>query len=130
MVRFGYAIAYVDDVENELTFFESAFGLKRRFVHPSGDYGELDTGSTVLALASHDLGESNVPGGYVRATPDRPLGMEIALVTTDVDGTHQNATAHGARELKGPETKPWGQVVSYVVTPSGVLVEICTPVGG
>ena len=93
MVRFGYTIAYLEDVDRELTFLESAFGLKRRFVHPSGGYGELDTGSTVLALASHELGESNVPGSYVRASPDRPLGMEIALVTTDVKGTHKTAIA-------------------------------------
>jgi hypothetical protein len=29
-----------------------------------------------------------------------------------------------------PVHKPWGQVVSYVRCPDGVLVELCTPVGG
>ena len=130
MIKFGYTIAYVDYVNKELTFFENAFGFKRRFLDPSGDYGELDTGSTVLAFANHELGESNFPGGYTRATPEKPIGMEITLVTDDVNGTHKRAIEHGAKEIKGPEIKPWGQEVSYVVTPSGVLVEICTPVGG
>ena len=48
MIRFGYTIAYVDNVNDELTFFEKAFGLKRRFFDPSGDYGELDTGARSL----------------------------------------------------------------------------------
>ena len=46
MIKFGYTIAYVDNVNDELTFFEKAFGLERQFVDPSGDYGELDTQAT------------------------------------------------------------------------------------
>ena len=128
MIKFGYTIAYVDNVNNELTFFEKAFGLKRRFVDPSGDYGELDTGATVLAFANHELGQSNVPAGYVRGTPHQPLGMEIVMVTDNVNTAHRKALAHGATELGGPVEKPWGQTVSYLTTPSGVLLEICSPV--
>ena len=53
MVQFGYCIIYVPDVAQSLAFFEKSFGLKRRFLHEGGDYGELDTGATVLAMASH-----------------------------------------------------------------------------
>ncbi|MFQ3593593.1 MAG: VOC family protein, partial [Gemmataceae bacterium] len=28
-----------------------------------------------------------------------------------------------------PVAKPWGQVVSYVRCPDGILVELCTPIG-
>ena len=125
MIRFGYTIAYVDDA---LTFFERAFGIERRFVDPSGDYGELDTGDTVLAFANHQLGQSNFPAGYAKGTPDRPMGVEIALVTDDVNTVHIKALEHGAKELRGPVEKPWGQTVSYVATPFGVLLEICSPV--
>ena len=51
MIKFGYTIAYVDNVDDELTFFERAFGIERRFIVPGGDYGELNTGDTVLAFA-------------------------------------------------------------------------------
>ena len=105
--------------------------MKRRFLHESGTYGELDTGGTTLSFAAHELGESHFSGGHVHAdTSPQPLGMEIALVTTDVAEAHRNAVASGARELAAPETKPWGQVVSYVRAPDGCLIEICTPVGG
>ena len=126
MIKFGYTIAYVDNVNDELTFFEKAFGFKRKFFDPNFDYGELDTGDTVIAFASHELGQSNFPAGYVKATPDQPLGMEIAMVTDEVNAAHSKALAHGAKELVGPVEKPWGQTVSYLTTPSGVLVEICS----
>ena len=56
-------------------------------------------------------------------------GFEIALVTGDVAAAHARAVAAGAREMAAPVAKPWGQVVSYVRCPDGVLVELCTPVG-
>jgi lactoylglutathione lyase len=128
-MKLGYTILYVPDVAASLSFFEQAFGLKRRFLHESGQYGELDTGSTTLSFAAHALGELNFPGGHVMASAsDKPLGMEIGLVTDDVPAAHRKAVAAGARELSAPSRKPWGQVVSYVRTPDGCLVELCTPV--
>mgnify|MGYP006317175061 FL=1 len=38
-MKFGYTIVYVPDVAASLAFFESAFGLSRRFLHESGSYG-------------------------------------------------------------------------------------------
>lgn len=130
-MKLGYTILYVPEVAASLAFFEQAFGMKRRFLHESADYGELDTGETTLAFASHALGQANLPAGYVAASESsQPLGMEIALVTPDVATAHAKALAAGAQELKSPEAKPWGQVVSYVRCPDGTLVEICSPVGG
>lgn len=127
-MQFGYTIIYVPDVAASLAFFEQAFGLQRRFLHESGTYGELETGATTLAFAAHALGAANFPAGHVHA--DRsplPLGMEIALVTADVEAAHGAALAAGARELAAPAAKPWGQVVSYVRCPDGSVVELCTP---
>lgn len=127
MVKFGYTINYVSDVEKALTFFEHAFAIKRKFITDEKDYGELETGETVLSFASH---ESNFQGGYVSASESKePLGIEIALVTDDVDLAHNNALKFGAIELKSPQSKPWGQVVSYVRCPSGILLELCSPIG-
>jgi len=129
-MKLGYTILYVPDVASSLRFFETAFGLKTRFLHESGDYGELDTGATTLAFADHALADSNFCGGHVRADVSaQPLGMEIGLVTDDVPAAHAQAVAAGARELSAPTTKPWGQVVSYLRTPDGCLVELCTPIG-
>ena len=130
-MKFGYTIIYVPDVQASLTFFESAFGLQRHFLHESGDYGELNTGETTLAFAAHDLGAMNLPDGYVAASSSKePLGFEVAFVTPSVEEAHHKALVAGALPLKEPETKPWGQVVSYVRCPDGTIVELCTPVGG
>lgn len=127
MIKFGYCIAYVENVEKSIEFFENAFGLTRRFLHESGDYGELDTGATVLAFAQFSLGDGHFPDGYVRANGEKPLGMEIALVTDDVATAHAAALAQGAHELNAVTQQPWGQLVSYVRAPDGVLIEICSP---
>jgi lactoylglutathione lyase len=128
-MKFGYTIIYVPDVTASLVFFEKAFGFPRRFLHESGDYGELETGSTTLAFASHELGAMNFPSGYVAANNSaQPLGVEVAFVTPSVTEAHTQALAVGATEVKAPESKPWGQVVSYVRCPDGTLVELCSPV--
>ena len=130
-MQFGYTIVYVPDVAASLAFFEQAFGFTRRFLHESGTYGELQTGSTTLAFAEHSLGEMNFPGGHVEAhSSAKPLGMELGFVTLDVATAHSTALAAGATELSAPQSKPWGQVVSYVRCPDGTLVELCTPVAG
>jgi len=131
MVKFGYTINYVADVEKALSFYEAAFSMTRRFLTEAKDYGELDTGGTVLAFASHEMGATNFEGGYVSATDSaQPLGVEIALVSDDVPVIHASAIEHGAQELKAPQVKPWGQTVSYVRCPAGILLELCTPISG
>ena len=125
MMKFGYTIIYTDAVEESIRFFETAFGFQRRFVHESG-YGELETGSTALAFASHELGRGNLPDGYIKANEGKPLGVEIALVTEDVENAYAKAVHAGATSLKAPVAKPWGQIVAYVRCPDGTLVEICS----
>jgi len=130
MVKFGYAINYVSNVTDALVFFEKSFKMKRRFLTEEQDYGELETGETVLAFAIHELGKTNFSGGYVSVTDsEKPLGIEIALVTEDVKLAHENALKNGAIELQEPKQKPWGQVVSYVRCPSGILIELCSLIG-
>jgi len=130
MVKYGYTINYVSSVTDALVFFEKSFDIKRRFLTEEEDYGELQTGETVLAFATHEIGKTNFSGGYVSAEDsEKPLGIEIALVTEDVKLAHENALKNGATELKKIEKKPWGQVVSYVRCPFGILLELCTPIG-
>jgi lactoylglutathione lyase len=129
VVQLGYVIAYVADVEATIEWWERAFALGRRFVAEDGSYGELDTGATTLSFASHAMGKANLPGGFAPHDPSGPpAAVEIALVTADVPAAHERAVEAGARALAGPEQKPWGQTVSYVRDPNGILIELCTPV--
>jgi catechol 2,3-dioxygenase-like lactoylglutathione lyase family enzyme len=125
-MKFGYTILYVQDVEKTAAFYESAFGLKRRFVHESG-YGEMDTGETKLAFASVELATSNgVP--FVQAGPEGPApAVEVAFVTEGVEAAFAAAVKAGAVPVAPPKSKPWGQVVAYVRDLNGFLVEICSP---
>lgn len=128
-MKFGYTIIYVPDVAASLEFFQRAFGLSPRFLDPSGNYGELETGATTLAFASQALVAADAAGGYVFASASsQPLGMEVAFVCDDVAAAHATALAAGACEHAPPTAKPWGQTVSYVRCPDGALVELCTPV--
>jgi len=104
-MKLGYTIVYVPRVADSLQFFEQAFGLERKFLHDSGDYGELKTGETTLAFASHALGAMNFPAGHVQASEShQPLGMEIAFVTEDVQHAHLSAIKHGAKELRAKQS--------------------------
>ena len=129
-MQFAYAIVYVADVAASLAFFERAFGLKRRFLHESGGYGELETGATALAFATHEVARANVGSDHVAADASAlPLGMEVGLVTEDVAAACAHAIAAGGKLLQAPATKPWGQTVAYLRCPDGTLVELCTKFG-
>ena len=124
---FRYTILYVADVAASLEFHERAFGLRRRFLHESGDYGELETGATKLAFSSRKLMSElgKTPG---LADPKAPV-FELAFETENVPEALARALAAGAVLVQGVREEPWGQTTSYVSDPDGYLVEICSPVG-
>ena len=123
----GYVLVYVQDVARAVDFWHRAFGLEIGFVHDGGQYTELATGLTTLGFVDETLAESN-GGGFRKNRPGgEPAGIEIALTTDDVDGAYAHALAAGATSVKPPTRKPWGQIVSYVRDPDGVLVELCSP---
>lgn len=128
-MKFAYTIVYVADVAASLAFYQRAFKLPVRFLHESGMYGELDTGATTLAFAHHAMGDS-LGHQHVRSSRDAaPLGIELALSTTDVLRAYEHAISEGATPLTPPEEKPWGQTVAYVRGLDGELIELCTPMG-
>ena len=129
-MQFGYTIVYVPDVKEAVEFYDAAFGIKLRFNADDWDYAELETGNTTLAFAAETM--ADVLG--VSITPNRAdttaAGIELAFVTEDVANAFHQATNAGATEVTRPQLTPWGQTVSYVRDRNGVLVEICSPVGG
>ncbi len=125
-MKFKYTILYVENVADSLAFFGRAFGLETRMLHESGDYGELDTGETVISFSSRklmtDLGKS--PG-----TPDAHVPVfEIAFETDDVAGALARALDAGATLIQDTRDEPWGQTTAYVSDGNGFLIELCTPV--
>ncbi len=127
-MKFGYTIVYVSSVPQALNFYKKAFGFETRFLHESEQYGELNTGETVLAFASHAMGEMNIAKGYQKTNSNTlPLGIELAFVTENVLEAYSKAISAGAVSISEPSEKPWGQTVAYVQDAEGVIVELCSP---
>ena len=128
-MRFGYTILYVRDVRASLDFYERAFDQRRRFLHESGQYAELETGGTALAFAAVELAASNLPEEFrPAAAGESAPAFEVCFVSDDVGGAFERAVREGAEPVTPPQTKPWGQDVAYVRDPDGTLVEIASPV--
>jgi lactoylglutathione lyase len=131
-ITLGYTIFYVDDVPAAMTFFTQAFGFAVKFQTPEGDYGELASGATTLSFVSNALADSNLAeaGGFERLSPSRPpVGVSITLIAADVSQAFDAALRAGATSYVEPTIKPWGQTVAYVRGPSGMLIELGTPMG-
>lgn len=126
-MKFKYTILYVENVRETLNFYVAAFGMTQKFIHDSGDYGELDTGETTLSFSAlslmRDLGKSPA-----KASPQAPV-FELAFETDTVEASLQRALDAGASLVMAAKEQPWGQTISYVSDPNGFLVEICSPIG-
>ena len=123
-MKFQYVILYVDDVVQATAFYEKAFGMTTRFIHESQAYAEMESGATTLAFAAQEMLELNT--GIPAQTGVKNC-FEIAFTTEDVEADYARAVAAGAKEIREPQQKPWGQTVAYVQDAFGTLVEICSP---
>ena len=129
-MKYGYTALFVESVHETIDFYERAFGLKRKMVQESGEYGELQTGDTTLAFTVQSIVKtlSDVtfePAALHKAAPPLELGM----VTDSVDADFERAVAAGAVIVKHPENKPWGRV-AYVRDNNGFLIEIVSHTTG
>jgi uncharacterized glyoxalase superfamily protein PhnB len=128
-MQLGYLIAYVSEVGTTTEFYDRSFGLAVRFAHESGQYTELETGSTVLAFAEDGFAASNNGIEHRRSSLDHgPPGVSITLIVDDVDQAWHRAIDAGAIPISEPTIKPWGQTVGHVRDNNGLLVELATPV--
>lgn len=131
MVKFGYTILYVEDVEKSIVFYENAFGFLRKFIAPGNDYGELNTGETTISFASKSLAKQNLKDGFLESKiEDKPFAIEIGFITDNVEELVQKSISFGAILVIEPKQKPWGQIVAYIRDLDGFLIEICTEVKG
>lgn len=117
------------DISQSIDFYEKVFALKHKFIDESGQYAEMETGSTTLAFASNELAKSNLPNGFQENHLSHlPAGLEIAFTTDDVEVAFSRAVEAGAVFEVAPTQKPWGQTVAYVRDLDGILVEIASTI--
>ena len=127
-MKFAGTVLYVDDVPAVMDFYRRVFGLETRFYDEAWQFAELETGSALLALASHELGERLMPGKYRRPEGGQSSGVEVAFITSDVSAAFAKAVEAGATPLAEPKVMPWGATVAYVRSIEGTLIGLSTAV--
>jgi lactoylglutathione lyase len=126
MIKYGYTILYVRNVEETIVFYEKAFCFVQKFITPEKDYAELVTGDTTLAFASYSVAAYNGITIGTNSTGVPPSPFEITFVCDDIKSAWKQAVEAGATAVKEPTQKPWGQTVGYLRDINGFLVELCT----
>jgi catechol 2,3-dioxygenase-like lactoylglutathione lyase family enzyme len=126
-MRFGATVLYVNDVPASIDFYRRAFGLTLRFFDETLGFAELETGGTMLALASHSIGELLMPGAFSPPEGGHPAGVEIGFFTDDVPAAFVKLIAEGAAPIAAPKRMPWGLEVAYARAPDGTLLGLSEP---
>ena len=124
-VGLPYVIFYVKNVLSLLSFYRQAFELSPTFVHESGHFAELISGSVTLAFRSEEMAERSLSQKFQSNHLGSALqAFEISLHAKDVDKVYERAIQAGATSIASPHIKPWGQKAANVRDPAGLLLEI------
>lgn len=121
-----YVILLVDDLDRSVAFYTQVLGL--RLGHRSGDYAQLDTGTTRLGLYTRTAMAQVVGFPLHKPHPEAP-GCELGFKVPDVDAAFAELTARGAAAATPPTSRSWGQRTAYVRDPDGHLIELVQDVG-
>jgi len=112
-----------DDLATSRDFYLELLGFEVLFeadwyvqVSPGGDPERI----VGLWRRDHDL----VPVEYRKA----PQGVILTIVVDNVDEVHLEAVRRGIHIVRAPENQIYGQRSMLVLDPSGLLVDISTPV--
>ena len=116
-----YVILIVDDLDRALRFYTEVLGLK--LGHRSGDYAQLDTGATRLALYTRSAMATTLGMSLEAPRPAAP-GFEIGFKVADVDAAVNELIARGVSSVVPPTDRFWGQRTAYVRDPDGHLIEL------
>ena len=116
-----YVILIVGDLDRALDFYTGVLGL--RLGHRSGDYAQLQTGPTRLALYTRSAMAKILAMALEPPAASAP-GFEIGFKVADVDAAFAELVARGAPPVAPPTDRFWGQRTAYVRDPDGHLVEL------
>jgi catechol 2,3-dioxygenase-like lactoylglutathione lyase family enzyme len=121
-----YLILIVEDLDRALGFYVDVLGL--RLGHRSGDYVQLDTGTTRLALYTRSAMAKTLGMALDPPVSNAP-GFEVGFKVSDVDAAFTELIARGARPVMPPTDRFWGQRTAYLRDPDGHLIELAQDLG-
>ena len=116
-----YLILIVEDLDRALGFYVDVLGL--RLGHRSGDYAQLDTGTTRLALYTRSAMAKTLGMALDPPVSSAP-GFELGFKVSDVDAGFAELIARGAQPVMPPTDRFWGQRTAYLRDPDGHLIEL------
>jgi lactoylglutathione lyase len=116
-----YLILIVEDLDRALSFYIGVLGL--RLGHRSGEYAQLDTGATRLALYTRTAMAKTL-GMSLEAPASNAPGFEVGFKVADVDSAFNELVARGAQPVVAPTDRFWRQRTAYVRDPDGHLIEL------
>jgi lactoylglutathione lyase len=116
-----YLILIVADLDRALGFYVDVLGLRLR--HRSGDYAQLDTGTTRLALYTRSAMAKTLAMA-LDSPPSNAPGFEVGFKVTNVDAAFNELIARGAHPVMPPTDRFWGQRTAYLRDPDGHLIEL------
>lgn len=121
-----YLILIVEDLDRALGFYVDVLGL--RLGHRSGDYAQLDTGTTRLALYTRSAMAKTLGMALDPPVSNAP-GFELGFKVSDVDAAFTELIARGAQPVMPPTDRIWGQRTAYLRDPDGHLIELAQDLG-
>ena len=125
-MKFASPCLFVDDVEETMEFYRTAFNAKKKFFDPEFGFGMLLMDGAEIGVASHAAGERMMDGNYP-FSESKPLhGIELAFYSENVDADYMTAVEAGAVSLTPPYDTAWGQRVAYVSSIEGTIIGICS----
>lgn len=123
-MKLTYTILYVNNVTDSVLFYENAFGIKKRLIHESGDYAEMETGEVTLAFCAHNLAKEVVKQNYRKASQGQLIGSQISFEPHNLKEAYEEALRNGAKSITPPEVKPWGWESAILMDLDGHIVEL------
>ncbi len=116
-----YVVLIVEELDRALRFYTEVLGL--RLGHRSGEYAQLETGATRLALYTRSA-MSTILSKPLQAPSSSAPGFEIGFKVAEVDAAFGELVARGAAPAVPPTDRFWGQRTAYIRDPDDHLIEL------
>jgi lactoylglutathione lyase len=108
-LQLRYTGIFVSDVAATVSFYERAFGLNLRYLHPSGGYAEMETGDTLLCFVGEEflddtklLGDRNLHANRRQAPAS---GAQIAFVSHNLSADWNRALQDAGSQALGTDCR-------------------------
>ncbi|HEV7680064.1 MAG TPA: VOC family protein [Candidatus Dormibacteraeota bacterium] len=119
--RLGYVVRFTQSLDAVVHFYEHV--LRQRLVKRTEHWAQFDCGGVTFGVYDRDTMAATLD--MTPAELGSPPGaMELAFEVEDCDAAHDEAVRAGARSLRAPADRPWGERTSYLLDPDGALVEL------